>query len=388
MEHKGNNMVNVLSPKCIVCKKERAYYSVDGKTPKYCKTHKLGDMKSNAKRCAYDGKKGCDKHPTFGYEKNKAIFCEKHKKEDMKNVRRDECVKCTKTATYNIKGETRPMFCAKHANQKTMINVVAKTCSYKDCLKQPIFNYINEVGGLYCVTHKLDSMIRVVYVRCKHEDCDRRAYYNYKKYKGVNKYCHRHKKKNMTTFDYKLCKTEICNGHSRNSIYKGYCFECFTIEYPNVEISISYRTKEFAVVDHIKQWLYTRNMVFNKTIQGGYSSRRPDIYIDMGSHIIIVEVDEHGHSIYNKDDDADRTLDIIEDIKNRKLCLIRFNPDKYKRNNNIIVPSPWVKTLTGTKIDPDYKSSWNDRLESLLCCIEYNMENEPDSNFIEIYLFF
>jgi hypothetical protein len=36
----------------------------------------------------------------------------------------------------------------------------------------------------------------------------------------------------------------------------------------------------------------TCTWVADKTIQGGCSLRRPDLLLDMGSHVIIVEVDE------------------------------------------------------------------------------------------------
>lgn len=390
MEHKDPNMVNVLSAKCLKCN-NRPYYSKDGKSPEYCKIHK----KKGMKRLEYNMCKKCDTQASFNYPGKKAKYCIKHVKtkkgKTMVNVRKQECEfhTCGRQAKYNISTETSPRFCGKHANKKTMEDIISKQCL--ECKSQPIFNYHGEIGGIYCTRHKKDGMIPTVYVRCKYNGeikCNNRAFYNFKK-KGKVAYCRDHKKPNMVLFDRKLCKTDSCLAHARNKNYKGYCFECFIKKYPESEITISYRTKELAVVDHIKKWMVHDYMVFNKTITGGQSKRRPDIFIDVGTHIVIVEVDEYGHTRYNGDDEYNRILDIIEDIGSKPLSLIRFNPDSYKdKNKKISVPSPWVKKLNGTELDLKYKDEWESRLHTLLCCVEDNIDNMPKRSFKETHLFF
>jgi hypothetical protein len=53
-----------------------------------------------------------------------------------------------------------------------MINFNYKKCSFEDCYKYPIFNYINQKKGIYCYDHRLLNMINVVSKRCKTHLCD------------------------------------------------------------------------------------------------------------------------------------------------------------------------------------------------------------------------
>jgi len=84
------------------------------------------------------------------------------------------------------------------------------------------------------------------------------------------------------------CKTLYCETHG-NPKYKGYCVRCFMHTFPDEKVSRNYKT----VIDAIKEKYPTLTFIEN-----GCSKRRPDLLIDMGSHIIIVEVDENKHSDY------------------------------------------------------------------------------------------
>ena len=58
----------------------------------------------------------CKTHPVFNIlGTNKGMFCFKHKKEDMVNVKNKICIyqNCSTQASYNIKGETNKLYCKK-----------------------------------------------------------------------------------------------------------------------------------------------------------------------------------------------------------------------------------------------------------------------------------
>ena len=89
----------------------------------------------------------------------------------------------------------------------------------------------------------------------------------------------------MIDIKHKKCKE--CNKK-----YKGYCLRCFIFKFPNVKISKNYKIKEKHVTDFIKEQFKNEIKVFDKQT-GGCSKRRPDIYIDKFTHILIIECDEN-----------------------------------------------------------------------------------------------
>ena len=57
----------------------------------------------------------------------------------------------------------------------------------------------------------------------------------------------------------------------------------------------------------------------------------------MGSHIIIIEIDENAHTDYDCSCENKRLMEISQDLGFRPIVFIRFNPDDYvdKDGNNI-----------------------------------------------------
>ena len=66
-------------------------------------------------------------------------------------------------------------------------------------------------------------------------------------------------------------------------------------------------------------------LTHNKTV-GGCSKRRPDWFIDMGTHIVVIECDENQH--FNYSCENKRMMELFQDFGNRPIIFIRFNPDK------------------------------------------------------------
>ena len=131
-----------------------------------------------------------------------------------------------------------------------------------------------------------------------------------------------------------LCKSEWCetNGYPK---YEGYCVPCF-VNNPinqNKPAMRNYKTKEKEVVDQITKSFPDFTWVSDKKVQDGCSRRRPDLLLDMGSHIIIVEVDENKHTAYDCSCENKRLMELSQDLQHRPIVFIRFNPDKYIDNN-------------------------------------------------------
>ena len=182
-----------------------------------------------------------------------------------------------------------------------------------------------------------------------------------------------------------LCKNEWCETIG-NPKYEGYCVACFVNnpENQNKPAMRNYKTKEKDVVDRIFKTFTNFTWVHDKKIQDGCSLRRPDLLLDMGSHNIIVEIDENKHTNYGSSCETKRIAQISQDLYNRPIIFIRFNPDDYINEDGILVKSCWKLNKLGVmQIAKTKEKEWEDRIETLLQQIQYCIEN-PTKKMIEI----
>jgi hypothetical protein len=77
-------------------------------------------------------------------------------------------------------------------------------------------------------------------------------------------------------------------------------------------------------------------------------------------------------------------MEIFRDLGNRPMCVIRFNPDQYFDENNVLVKSCWSYSKIGLAIiNRSKRDEWKKRLEALKIAIQNNIENIPQKE-IEI----
>jgi hypothetical protein len=195
-------------------------------------------------------------------------------------------------------------------------------------------------------------MINVTMSRCK--CCSKTPSFGWK-HCGSREYCYAHKEEGMVNLKHPPApKNMTINGQ---------------------------RTKEKAVSERIRvEFPEIQNIMFNKTIIGGRTKRRPDILIKTKHSAIIVEVDENQHITYSKDEEIIRVAEIMEDIS-VPLVLIRFNPDSYKIGNKRI-RSCWDRR--GKLKDVD---NWDQRCALLVNTIREWIDKKIE-NLVIIKLFF
>ena len=129
------------------------------------------------------------------------------------------------------------------------------------------------------------------------------------------------------------------------SQWKPYCFRCYCVLHPDAIIPRKYKLKEHHVVDYLKKHFQdTFTMRFDKIVEGGCSRCRPDVFIDFGSHCLVIEIDENRHVNYTCEER--RMIELYEDIGFRKIVFLRMNPDQYKEGNRKH-PSPFRYTRAG-----------------------------------------
>jgi hypothetical protein len=166
--------------------------------------------------------------------------------------------------------------------------------------------------------------------------------------------------------------------------YNNYCMTCCLYLCPDIKISRNYKTKEKHVVDRIIEAYPNFSWIADKQIQNGCSRRRPDLLLDLGSHIIIVEVDENKHTGYDCSCENKRLMELSQDLAHRPIVFIRFNPDGYIDNNGKKITSCWRQTKQGVMVITTTRNNeWLERIKSLKSQIQYWIDN-PSEKTIEI----
>ena len=297
----------------------------------------------------------------------------------MVNVLSKRCGKdgCKKQPRYNIEGKTKGLYCFMH-KMIGMIDVVSKTCIEDGCKTQPFYNIEGKLTGLYCNIHKKDKMVDVKNKRCIEYGCKIMPNFNIEgETKGL--YCATHKKEGMINVIVRTCKTYLCSTQINNK-YDGYCLFCYINLFPDKPVSRNYKTKEYSVVEYIKQNLPELHWIADKRIRDGFSKRRPDLLLDLGYQVIIVEIDENQHMKYDCSCENKRIMELSQDVGHRPIVFIRFNPDEYISYSKTNT-SCWETNGNGICVVKKSKiREWQERLDALKQQIDYWLHPENKTN--------
>ena len=231
-----------------------------------------------------------------------------------------------------------------------MVNIKHPKCIVCK-LKIPVFNLPGETKATHCSGCKLENMVNIISPKCKSNWCD----------------------------------TQISNKK-----YKGYCLFCFMNLFPNEKVSRNYKTKEVAVCDYIKTEFDDMDWICDKRVNNGCSQRRPDMLLDLGYQVLIIEIDENQHNNYDCSCENKRLMELSQDLNHRPIIFIRFNPDDYLDNNKKIT-SCWSVNGHGIcDVKKTKKSEWNERLNILKDTVNYwiNEENKTNKTIEVIQLFY
>jgi hypothetical protein len=307
----------------------------------------------------------------------------------MIDVKHNKCEfdDCNISPSYKYEDDTHCRFCATH-KLNGMIDGKHKKCQENGCAIAPSYNFENEEKPIYCVEHKLDGMIDVKHDKCETDGCNFRAVYNYVSETKV-KYCFIHKLDGMINKMSKFCLSNWCNTQVQCNKYDGYCLFCYVNLFPDKPVTRNYKTKERTVVDFVLTNFPQFTWIVDKVVKDGCSKRRPDLLLDLGFQVIIVEVDENQHIAYDCSCENKRIMELSQDIGHRPMVLIRFNPDSYLTIDNKFVNSCWKANQKGIFIvNKDNNTSWENRLEILKTQIQYWSNNQTDKTIEVVHLFY
>ena len=388
-KHSKDGMIDVVTKKCIFqnCNKKPNFNFENEKIALYCSEHSLDGMINIYSQNCIIG--GCNISASYNYKEFKdRLYCAKHALKDMIDIVNRRCIieGCDILAKYNLKGEKNVLYCAKH-KLENMIHLYPTYCLENNCEVFPSFNY-KGFSAKYCLKHKKDNMINVTDNYCKY--CEKLASYNYLEC-TERLYCSSHKKIGMINLYSLKCKSDFCliliNNKNR---YDGYCLQCFANLFPDEPRTINYCTKEKTIVKFILNNFPNYSWITNKIIEGGCSKRRPDMLLDLGSHIIIIEIDENQHILYDSNCENKRLEEISKDLYSRPIIILRFNPDEYNDKNGKKINSPWIYYKTKINIDKKKEEEWKNRLNELKNRVEYfiNIKDYTNEKIEIIKLFY
>ena len=160
--------------------------------------------------------------------------------------------------------------------------------------------------------------------------------------------------------------------------------------FPDKPVSRNYKTKEHSVAEFVKTTFKGLSWIADKQISGGCSKKRPDLLLDLGVQILIIEVDENQHTDYDCSCENKRIMELSRDVGHTPIVFIRFNPDDYEENGTKI-SSCWGLDKNGIcVIKKSKKCEWMQRLNTLKeqICYWMNPTNTTNKTIETIHLFY
>ena len=382
-------MVDIRNKRCLQteCTKQPNFGLPNDKSPTYCGPHGtlLGMVDIVSKRCLQTE---CDKQPNFGFLDDKtATYCGKHGTLlGMVDIRNKKCLQdgCNKGPSYGFPEDKTATYCGSHGTLLGMVDIVHKKCLQDGCDKRPSYGFPEDKTATYCGKHGMIlGMIDIKNKRCLQDGCDSISpTFGFPDDKKAT-YCSIHGRLlGMIDIINKRCG--ICNSTHMNQKYKPNCARCHFHLHPDDPRLINYKTKEQAYMSAILKKF--PQFKLDKTINGGCSKRRPDGFLDLLTHVIIIEIDENEHKSYDDTCNNRRTMELSQDVNHRPIVFIRLNPDGYTLNGNRMKGSfSLTKKNNELKV---VKKEFNKRLNSLIESVETHMITIPDKTISVEYLYF
>ncbi len=328
---------------------------------------------------------------------------------------RNQCKECVKNKSKCIHGSQKAIckecggskICI-HGNQKYQCKECggSQICSHggrksdcKECGGSQICSHNNfkgqckECGGKQiCIHGKRKAICRECggSAFCIHDNFKSRC-----KECGGSSICEHSKRRSNCIICNPSCACVDCKSiyvDKRSSCYP-LCKACFCNTYPDHEKSNLYKIKERYLRDELRLRFPDKdiNMIFDKAVDGGCSKKRPDVLIDVLLYSIIIECDEGQHKNYECENK--RTMQLFEDLGNRPLIIIRFNPDSYTENNKKVegcfVPLITIEDIHKKKFYELNEKEWKRRVDILEEVVRGKMSDDiPEKEVEEIKLFY
>ena len=116
-------------------------------------------------------------------------------------------------------------------------------------------------------------------------------------------------------------------------------------KYCDIEENSKYICNECKKVMNKKGWSIVRYLLKTIDTLFEYDSskmlqdvlkKRPDVYFELNTNCVIVEIDEHQHNTYEDSYECSRINEIVNKIGKKSVIIIRFNSDTTKHKGKTL----------------------------------------------------
>ena len=349
--------IDIMKTRCVCGLAKPSFARVGEKRPIWCKS--CPQKESTAinivnKKCACGQTKPC-----FGLPGDqKPSWCEKcpDKHPDASDIVHPRCVCGLVRPSFGLPGDRKAIWCSACPTKSTdAVNVVSRMCACKRA--RPSFGLPGDKRPTWCFQcpAKPFEAEDITASRCLSDFCQ-----------------------------------IIVNGTSKK--YRGYCLHCFVNLFPDEPVSKNFKVKENIVRELVENLLKNQyahlESSFDKSVVGGCSKKRPDIFIDALTHVVFGEVDEEAHdtadycSCENK-----RMMTLFSDVGSRPSVFLRLNPDAFTDAKGKKHKSCFKKTKTGKLIVANQKEL-DFRVNILLERIKHHLDNVSSQEIQIEHLFY
>ena len=308
-------------------------------------------------------------------ENNKQRYCSDHKEEGMKDCRHCEHNRqrstCKQCGGSSICEHDRQRSTCKQCGGGSICEHDRQRSTCKECGGSAICEHdrirsaCKECGGGSICEHNR--------IRSECKEC------------GGSAICEhdRIRSKCVTCSPNRAC--QLCfSVYIQKSRFKPYCFNCYCFLNPDADVPRKFKVKEMHLRDALKEHFPTISMRFDKQVEDGCSKYRPDVLIDDGFPVIL-ECDEHRHSGPEYGCEAKRLMTLFQDLGNRPIRVIRFNPDSYTDDKGVKHKSCFKATTRGLSVD---QKEWSARISKLTSVLDEMLSAAPEKEVDIVYLFY
>jgi hypothetical protein len=175
------------------------------------------------------------------------------------------------------------------------------------------------------------------------------------------------------------------------------CIDCyFSPLHSDVINSRDFKTIGGAVVDIIRSTFSQYKWLVDKRIVADGTSRRPDLQLDLGSHIVAIKVVEDAHvtresKCKNLRLDAIehlRLLELSQDAGFRPVVQILFNPGVYSRCKTVVTSCWKLNRQQLVRIPKRKMKEFDERIDTILSKVMYWIIHTPNKTITTMPLFF
>ena len=178
--------------------------------------------------------------------------------------------------------------------------------------------------------------------------------------------------------------------------YVNMCADCFYFTYPDEKrVPTRYKKRQHYIHEKLVGEFGIGFFEYDVSIECSSSGRIPDWFRDCYHFVLNFELDENQHRDRKSVCENKRLMLLFEDCGNRPFKCLRFNPDKYRKQNGDIQPGcfSFKKVYDKDNNVIDLRMTVDEielerRLACVFCNIRRMLDQRPEKEVEVLYMFY